>query len=218
MADEVYTLAIDAFLQKKIDILNADLYVVLVDTDHTSDRSSSGHEFLTSIVAGDRIGTAIQIPTAGRTCSGGSVGLPGPVVYGATDRTAQGFAIYSNTQDGGGAATLDSQRRLIYWNDGKCPVVASVGENSGVTTLRVEPLEDDIPSGTTFTIGGVSVTTTALASRDARSISVSSTSGAIAAGSASEASKGDGWPMSASPGGVNISFGGAPYRVFTLIR
>lgn len=214
MADEQYTKWIDAVYQKKQNVLTNDLYLLLVGTGHTSDRSGTGHEFLSSISGGDRIGSAVQIPTSGRTFSAGALVLPGPVNYAATSVIAQAYVIYSNTDDAGSAASADTARRLMYWNDGKTPVVVDAQAASGATSIIVEPLEGPIPSGTTFTLGGVSVTTSGAASAGARAISVTATGSIISAGSTGEASKGQGWPAPASPGGIQISFGSSIYTVF----
>lgn len=71
---------------------------------------------------------------------------------------------------------------LLLYDDGKINVTAAATAAAAATLLWVQPLEANLPSGTTLVFGAVTATTTSAASRGGRSLAVSSLSGEIAAG------------------------------------
>lgn len=214
MADSLAQKCVEKLGQKQIDLINDDIRIILVDADYTVDLDN--HDFLDDIVVGDRIGTAIAL--AGKSFTAGIFNATSPISYGVTDRTAQGAWIYQHEGTGSQTGLTDATRRLIFWMDGKVSVTVAATANSGATTIAVDPLRAAIASGTVFSLGGVSVTTTALASEGARSLSVTAIGSSISAGASGEASKGAGWPIAASPGGVNVSFNTGTNKIFRIAR
>lgn len=88
----------------------------------------------------------------------------------------------------GGDDSTPGNDELILYDDGKIDVVCAANFSSSATTVYVQQLEANLPSGTAVDFGGgASSTLTAPASRGARSIAVSSmpagaSAGAVASG------------------------------------
>ena len=88
----------------------------------------------------------------------------------------------------GGDDTTPANDDLILYDDGKVDVVLAADAANGATLIWVQPLEANIPSGTSLNFGGGATgTTTAPASRGDRSIAVS----ALAAGASAGATSSD---------------------------
>lgn len=207
MADKWMIKAIDAAFKDLLGDLSSaglDVRVQLIGTGYTF---NAAHEFMSDVGA-NKVGTAVAL--ASKSFANGTFDAASPVAYGGTSAISQGAYIYIYTGS-------DATSRLILWLDGKQTVTLAAPALISATTLYVEPLSYQIPNGTTFTIGGVSVTTTALAAADARQISVSATSGPIALGSTGEASKGQGFPIPANPGGIDLTLAGAPNEIARLV-
>lgn len=206
MATQWMIAAIDAAFKDQLggDVTAQDLRIQLIGTSYTF---SSAHQYMSDVGA-NKVGTAVAL--AGEAFSAGTLDATSPVSYGATSAIAQGAYIYIHTGS-------DATSRLLVWIDGKTRVVMAAQASAGATSLVVEPLPGPIPSGTTFTIGGQSVTTSGTVAADARAIPVNATGGIIAAGSIGEANAGQGWPVPINPGGVDITFAGAPNKIARIV-
>lgn len=211
MADALATKAIQSIGSKQIDLINDDIRIILVDASYTVNLAT--HDFLDDVPGGNRIGTAVAL--SGKSFTDGVFNATSPITYGATSVIAQGAWIYQH-DTATPSLTLDSQRRLIFWMDGKMKVTAAAPANSGATTVYVDPLEAPLPTATTFTMGGVSATTSSGATEGARSILVTALGSALSLAASGDASKGTGWPIPASAGGVTINLYTGTNKVFRI--
>lgn len=103
------------------------------------------------------------------------------VAFGSLEsgQTVKAAIVYRQT---GASDATPADDELLLYDDGKISVVAAADAAGAATTLWVQPLEADLPSGGTAVFGAVTATLTAAASRGDRSLAVSALSGAITAG------------------------------------
>lgn len=215
MADSVATKFIQALGQKLIHLENDDIRFQMVDAGYTVNLDT--HATLNDVPGGNRVGAAVALAT-GKTFTDGIFNADSPLTYEATSVVAAGGWIYQH-DTATPSYTLDSQRRLIFWVDGRTRVILGAAVNSGALLLPVYALEGPIPSGTVFNPGGFAVTTGADALEGDRTITLSSgPSSAIAAGATGEANKGQGWPIALSPGGVTLALNAGTSKIFRISR
>lgn len=214
MAVSWATKGLQALGEKRIDLVNDDIRIVLVNAGYTP--ALDTHDFLDDVPSANRLGTAISL--TGKDFTDAVFNATSPMTYPATSDVAQGAWIYQH-DTATPSLTLDSQRRLLIWIDGRVQVTLAVGVNAGATALVVDPLKGPIPANTTFPINGHNVTTNAPAVEGARTLSLSSGPDiALAAGATGEANTGQAWPIAASPGGLTLNINTGPRKIARITR
>jgi hypothetical protein len=166
----------DAGLAAAIDLKTDTIKAVLYTSGYTPNVGVGGDQFLSALGA-NTVGTAQVLTFV--SDAGGLIKLGAPS-FTFSSGTGVGIAIYKDT---GSAATSP----LIGKIDGLCAVTCAVAAIATATSVQVDPLPAPIASGTTFTLGGVSLTTTGAASQGGRVLSVSALSGPISQGGTGQA-------------------------------
>lgn len=146
-------------------------------------------------------GTPVALTTK-TVANGGIIDADDPT-FAAWTGTAHAWVIY------------ESGGKVIFFNDGKGQIVMAADAASSATTLWVEPVEVDIPTGTAMIFSnGITATTNGAVTAGARSITVTAISGAIAAGhTADVAGTNSGLPVTASGNGLTIQFSNGAYKI-----
>lgn len=98
-------------------------------------------------------------------------------------QTVKSLIVYRQV---GGDDTTPANDELLLYDDGKIDLTLAANAALGATTIYVDPIEADIPSGTALNFGGgATCSTNAAASRGARSLSVTALAAAATAGAKS---------------------------------
>lgn len=188
--------------------------VTVVDTDEFSLDSSVGNgaysagglvvrlttdQFLSDIASGGRVATSSNLTNP--TVTNGVADADDVTLTAVTGDQSEAIVIYRDT---GSAATSP----LIAYFDGLQEVVCAVTTNSGATTLPVEALLDNIPSGTVLVFNnGASATLSSSASAGARTIAVNSTAATITAGNKAQCVRtSSGLPITPNGGNITITW------------
>jgi len=210
MASKLYPLYLQRILGAGLDLSSLDVRAVLVDlADYTY---SDAHEFLSDVAGAARV--AVTGALGSKTITNGIFDAADSLFPTATGDPSEAVIFYQHTGS-------DATARLIKFNDGRFRFKIAVNASGGVTSLTVDPLLFGIPNAAVATkisgTGDATLTLTAQAAAGARSITVSTTSGATNAEAVYEvAILGSGLPITPNGNDINLVFDSGTNRIFNL--
>ena len=211
MANAMYAKGRQGFLDGSIDWDTNDIRVILVDlADYTPDLAA--HDLLDDVPAGARV--AVSGALANKTVTDGVADADDVTLNSVTGDPCEALLIYQHTG-------TDGTSRLIALYDGKMYVTIAADASGGATTLWCEALAGAMANGATLTkisgTGPSTLTASAGASADARSISVSAIGSGITAGAVYEvAIQNSGLPVTPNGGDITITWDSGANKIFRL--
>jgi len=172
----------------------SDVLRILLERSTSSYSPDRDHDFLSSFTGGG--GVEISVASyARKTLANAAKNVDDTknqmeydcddVAFGSLEsgQTVKSLMIYKQV---GGSDATPADDPLIYRDDGKIDVVLAADAAINDTTLWVEPIEADIPSGSALDFGGgATCTLSSGASRGDRSLSTSAIAAAATAGDVS---------------------------------
>lgn len=204
----VFEKGADRVFKGEVDWVDHTIRGVLVAADYTPNFVT--HEFLSDIPGTSRVGDPVTL--TGKTASGGRIDA-GDLTFTsvpATDPDAHGLVLYK-------FGTVDGDSPLLYFFDGKIIVTVATSASTGATQLRVDPLWGPLDNGTVLHFPSRDVTLTANVTAGVRQIPVTSLSGTVPAGDATEALVSNaGFPMEADGTDMIFVFDNGPNRIVRL--
>lgn len=168
-----------------------DVLRVLLERSTSTYSPDRDHDFLDSFTGGG--GVEISVASYARQTLAGKAknvdDTKNQIEYDANDvafgnlesgQTVKAIIVYKQV---GGDDTTPANDPLILYDDGKVDVVLAADAASSATTLWVEPLEANLPSGTALDFGGgATCTLSSAASRGDRQLSTTNLGAAASAG------------------------------------
>jgi hypothetical protein len=207
----LFNLGREGFLTGEIDYDTAVVKVAPVE-GYTFD---AAHEFVSDVTGAG--GTLLGTPQAltGKTTTSGTAGAANCTFTGtlnsgtlASGHTIGGFLVYQSSAVTGGADVADTAQRVIGWFDGVDQLTCSVAASTSDTTVHVDPIPNDLASGSTVVFGAVTATLTVPATAGDRTLTVSALSGGISVGTTGLTSAQGGMPLTTNGGDVTLVFPG----------
>lgn len=190
-----YNVGLSGLVDGTIDLDGDDIRVLLVMTNTTVDSENSGISTVNDFTTLDNFDGSGYTPASGLSLSGGSVSID------ASNRRAEfdandisGLSLGNGTRQIQGLLFIKFVTNVnssipIAFDDGYRRITCASTIPGSSTSVPVDPLKYPLESGSTVAFsGGTTVSLTSSASVGDRSLSVSSTSGGVAAGESGEAS------------------------------
>lgn len=209
----IFDLAREGFLLSEIDFDTATIKASLVrgatinlaTMKFMSDIAGAGGSLVATQTLASKTGTAGVADAADLT-------FPTVGAGAAIERVI----LYQASAVGGGADVAASAQRVILNYDGIVPVTCAANAASGATSIAIDPLMIPLASGSTVVFGGVTATLTGLAAAGARTLTVSATSGTIAAGVVGLSSGQGGFPITPTGVDINVTLDNGSNKIFKL--
>ena len=191
------------------DLIAGAVKIVLLTSGYAF---SAAHQFLSDIVAGNRV--AISPALTGKSMTVNIFNASAVTLPSVSGSQVVAYALFIDTG-------TEATSRLIFFEDARAQVEVAVTATGGATAVTTEDLPVPIASGATLTkisgTGDATLTTTALAAAGARSIAVSAvTTGPVAGAVYEYPASGVGLPVTPNGGNITITFDAGTYKIFRV--